>query len=150
MLLTRNQTLHLVFPDNLNAQRFCDLVVVLVCTTAGRHDTYVARCGAIVAVVRDQLTHEVYACVYAVCLELEEVQPAAEGVVAMLAGEIHKLCEGAANLCAHMLALCPELQGRCRVPRRFEHATPDALTSTAIWLTTAVWFGNRISLGSCS
>jgi hypothetical protein len=26
----------------------------------------------------------------------------------------------------------------------------DTLTSTAIWLTTAVWFGSLISLVSCS
>jgi hypothetical protein len=147
---TSNQTLHLILANDLNAQCFCDLVVVLVCTTARRHDADVARCSAVVAVVRDQLAHEVDACFYPVRLELEEIQPAAERVIAMFAGEVDKLREGASDLCAQVLALCPELQGRCRVPRRFEHATPDALTSTAMWLTTAVWFGSLMSFGSCS
>lgn len=100
---TCDQTLHLVFPNDFHTQRFCDFVIVLVCTAACRHDAEVAGTCAIVSVVRDQLAHEVYACVYSVGFELEEVQAPTEGVVALFAGEVHKLCKRASNLCEHIM-----------------------------------------------
>src|SRR5690242_21731955 len=105
---TCDQTLHLVLSNDFNTQRFCDLVVVLVGTSARGHDADVAGCGAIVSVVGDQLAHKVYACVYPVGLELEEVEAAAKGIVAMLAGEVHELCQGASNLCEIGRASCRE------------------------------------------
>ena len=95
---TCDQTLHLIFPNNLDPECFCDLVVVLVGAAPCRHDADIAGGCAIVSVVRDQVAHEVDACVYPVGFELEKVQPATERVVAMFAGEVHELGQGAPNL----------------------------------------------------
>ena len=98
MILARNQTLHLVFPDDFYTQSLRDLIIVLVGTTTRRHNADVAGSCAIVSVVGDKIAHEVNACVYPVCLKLEEVESAAEGVVAMFAGEVDKFCKRASNL----------------------------------------------------
>jgi hypothetical protein len=91
---TYYQALHLILPDNLDAKRFCYLVVVLESTAASRHDTQVFWGGTIVVfVVCLQLSHELNACVYPVRLEFEEVQPATDRIVARFAREVYEFRE---------------------------------------------------------
>jgi hypothetical protein len=76
---TYYQAFHLIFSYDFHAQRFRYLIVVLERATTGCHDTQVFRLGAIVMLlVGLELAHELYACVYPVRLELEEVQSAAD------------------------------------------------------------------------
>jgi hypothetical protein len=105
-----------------------------------------------------QLAHELYTRVYSVRLELEEVETTADRSVARFAGEIHKFCEGASNLHRRghvstiLLLYLPftskSLWSRAQFCRARD--MPDTRTSSAIWLTTDVWFGSRMSWGSCS
>jgi hypothetical protein len=83
---TDDQALHLVFPHDFHAQRFCYAVIVLEGTAARRHDAELLWCRAIVVfVVCLQLAHKLDACVYPVGLELEEVEAAAYRIVAIFA-----------------------------------------------------------------
>jgi hypothetical protein len=71
---TYYQALHLVFSYDFHTQRFRYFVVVFEGSSTRRHDTQIFRLGAIVVLlVGLQLAHELYACVYPVRLELEEV-----------------------------------------------------------------------------
>ena len=65
--------------------------MVLERTTASRHDTQVRRPGSIVVLLISlELAHELYARIYPVCLELEEVQTSTDRIVARLAREVYQ------------------------------------------------------------
>jgi hypothetical protein len=65
--------------------------VVLECTAASCHDAQVWRPGSIVVLlVGLELAHELYARIYPVCLELEEVQTSAYRIVAGFARKVYK------------------------------------------------------------
>jgi hypothetical protein len=71
---TYYQALHLIFSYDFDSQGFRYLVMVFESTTTCRHDTQIFCFGAIVVLlVGLKLAHELYACVYPVRLELEEV-----------------------------------------------------------------------------
>jgi hypothetical protein len=92
--LTYYQALHLIFSQNLDAQRFGYLVIVLESTTTGRHDAQVFGCCAIVVfVIGLQLAHELDARIYPVRFKFEEVQSATDRIVARFAREVYQLCE---------------------------------------------------------
>jgi hypothetical protein len=94
ILRTYYKAFHFVFPFHFHAQSFRYLVIVLESTTTCRHDAQVFWCRAIVLfVVGLQLAHKLNACIYPVCLELEEVQSATNRIVARFAREVYKLCE---------------------------------------------------------
>jgi hypothetical protein len=96
---TNDQTLHLVFANDLDAKRVGDPVIILERAAARRHDAKVARRGAIgVLVVGLQLAHKFDAGVYPVRLELEEVEAPAHRIVAGLTREVDQLGERAADL----------------------------------------------------
>jgi hypothetical protein len=83
------------------------------------------------------MAHKLDADVDVIGLKVEEVEAAAGFFGVRLAGEVDELDEGATDLVGKKVSACPSL---CRKGRSH--------TSTAIWLTTAVWFGRRISLVS--
>jgi hypothetical protein len=94
MVHTYNQTLHLIFSLHLYTERFCYPVIVLERATACRHDTELLWCRPIVVfVIGLQLAHKLYACIYPVRLELEEVQSAANSRVARFPREVHEFCK---------------------------------------------------------
>jgi hypothetical protein len=91
---TYDQTLHLVFSLDLYTKRFCYPIIVLECTTTRRHDAKLLWGRAIIVfVIRLQLAHKLYACIYPVRLELEEVQSAANSRVARFTREVDELCK---------------------------------------------------------
>lgn len=135
---TYDEAFHLVFAYDFDAQCFPDLVVKLESTPSRGHDTEVVRGGTIeAAVVGLQLAHELDARVYPVGLELEEVQAAADGALVGLAGEVDELGERASDL-------------HSRISEGGFVGRAGWLASTATWLTSWVWLGRRMSLGSCS
>jgi hypothetical protein len=96
---TYYQAFHLILSLDFHAQRFCYLVMVFESTPASRHDAQVFRLRAIVVFLVDlEFAHELYACVYPVRLEFEEVQSTTNRVVAGFAREVYEFCEGAPYL----------------------------------------------------
>lgn len=159
---TYDETFHLVLPYHLYSQGLLGLVVVLESPSARGHDAQLFRCRAIeLSVVFLQSAHKVDTRVYPLRLKFDEIEPAAYRAFDGFAGEVYEFGKGAANLhveCSvsfvlHVPAAMDEGRGASGVRgSRAASAAGDVeqLTSTATWLTTAVWFGSLISLGSCS
>jgi hypothetical protein len=73
--------------------------MVLECASSGGHDAQVLRLRPIVVLlVRLQLAHKLYTCVYAIRLELEKVQTSTCCIVTWFAREVDEFGEGASNL----------------------------------------------------
>ena len=136
-----DQALHLVFAQHLDAQSLADLVVELEGAAARGHDTQLVGGGAIeLLVVGLQLAHEGYARVYTVGLELDKVEAATERALVGLTREIDEFGERASN----------RDDGSATGGSSAWYARDRKPTSTATWLTTAVWLGRRMSLVSWS
>lgn len=76
--LTYNETLHLVLPQHVHAQRISNHVVELVSTPACRHDTQLTGLRAVEGkLLVTQVPHVLDAVDYAIRLEGVEVEPAA-------------------------------------------------------------------------
>lgn len=99
--------------------------------------------GAILLLVLGLLgAYELDAGVDLVRLEFVEVEAAADGSSIGFVGEENQLGKGSANLyCGGCVRMHAHGGGRKGCA---------GLTSTATWLTMAVWFGRRMSRGSCS
>lgn len=140
---TDNEAFHLVLAQHVHAQSVADLVVEFVGAASRGHDAQLAGAGAVeLEVLVPEVLHELYAVVDAVCLKALEVEAATGLGRVGLAREVDELDERAADL------------GQARLGRPWGRAVVkegggDAgLTSMAMWLTTAVWLGSRMSLVS--
>lgn len=96
---TGNQTLHLIFAENIHIQGILQLVVVFVGTSAGSHDAETILGRTVEFVMFEfQLLYEVDAQVYAVGFEIDEVQTTAVIGGIEFTGEIDQFGEGSADL----------------------------------------------------